>query len=317
MNLTHLRAFREVMRSASISQAARRLGRTQPAVSQAIKLLEEELGLTLFVRQGRDLIPVPEAEYLLIEAESILDRLAVVSRTMKGLVNHRAGELSIAAMPGPSMYLLPAFVSRMLRDRPAVRVSLSARSSQQIRELVSTQSIDFGFADLLPQSGPTARYRVERIVGDCFCALPKAHPLAARATLSYRDLDGMPMATLHSDHVFCQRVRDAFQAEGAACDVVLESQTFLPTIPFVADRRCTTIVDPLTVATAAGLGLAAGDVVFRPLDPPLRYEYALLSPAFRPLSQLATHVKDCWIAEVLDHLHALSANPVRETIEGR
>ncbi len=309
MNLTQLRAFREVMRSSSISQAARRLGRTQPAVSQAIKQLEEELGLTLFIRQGRELIAVPEAAYLLVEAESILDRLSMVSSTMKSLVNHHSGELSVAAMPGPSMHLFPDFLSRVLRDRPAVRVSFAARSSQQMRELASTQSIDFGFADLLPDAGPASRVRAEGIVGDCFCAVPAEHPLAARPVLRCRDLDGLPLATLLGDHVFRQRVLDAIRAEGAACNVVLESQTFVPIIPFVADGRCLTIVDPLTVVTVSRLGLAAGQVVFRPLDPPLRYEYAVLSPAFRPLSQLALHVKERWTAEVVDHLEALDANP--------
>jgi len=85
MNLTQLSAFRAVMTSASLSDAARKLGRTQPAVSLAIRSLEDTLGMKLFERRGRQLVPVPEAQYLLVEAERVLDRLNTVSRTMKSL----------------------------------------------------------------------------------------------------------------------------------------------------------------------------------------------------------------------------------------
>ena len=59
MNLNQLTVFHEVMTTGSISQAARNLGRTQPAISLALKALEDTLGFQLFQRQGRALLPVP------------------------------------------------------------------------------------------------------------------------------------------------------------------------------------------------------------------------------------------------------------------
>ena len=61
MNFAQMSTFQAVMTSASLSDAAHKLGRTQPAVSAAIKALEDQLGLQLFERRGRKLIPVPEA----------------------------------------------------------------------------------------------------------------------------------------------------------------------------------------------------------------------------------------------------------------
>ena len=66
MNLTQLRVFCEIMKSGSISKTANTLGRTQPAVSLAVKNLEQTLGFKLFERQGRQLVPVPEAAYLFL-----------------------------------------------------------------------------------------------------------------------------------------------------------------------------------------------------------------------------------------------------------
>lgn len=68
MNLQQLAVFREVMETGSVSAAARNLGRTQPAVSASLKTLEDSLGMALFHREGRRLIAVPEAHYLLSEA---------------------------------------------------------------------------------------------------------------------------------------------------------------------------------------------------------------------------------------------------------
>ncbi|MCY4180829.1 MAG: LysR family transcriptional regulator, partial [Litoreibacter sp.] len=73
------------MTSASLSDAAKKLGRTQPAVSAAIKALEDQLGLQLFERRGRKLIPVPEAHYLLAEADTILAQVSRVRQTMRSL----------------------------------------------------------------------------------------------------------------------------------------------------------------------------------------------------------------------------------------
>ena len=94
MNFTLLSSFRAVMTSANLSEAANKLGRTQPAVSAAIKTLEEQLGLKLFERFGRRMVPLPEAQYLLAEAEEILSRLERVRLTMRGLVDEKTGNLN-------------------------------------------------------------------------------------------------------------------------------------------------------------------------------------------------------------------------------
>ena len=82
VSIRQLQAFREVMRSGSVSEAARILGRTQPAVSALIANLEAELQLSLFRRQKGRMEPTPEALFFAGEAEAILDRLAVSTRTM-------------------------------------------------------------------------------------------------------------------------------------------------------------------------------------------------------------------------------------------
>ena len=120
MNLQQLAVFREIMNTGSMSAAARNLHRTQPAVSAALKALEDSLGMDLFHRDGRRLVPVPEARYLLSEATDVLNRLSAARANMEGMRDRVRGSLRIVAMPGPSAYLLPAFVSRFTHGTPDI-----------------------------------------------------------------------------------------------------------------------------------------------------------------------------------------------------
>ena len=308
MNLNQITAFRAVMNSGSISQAARKIGRTQPAVSLAIKALEEDLGVELFRRQGRQLVPVPEAHYLLIEAEAILDRMATVSRTMKSLASGRTGSLNVSAMPGAT-YLFSRYVSQMTGPKSDVTISISARSSTQILELAGSQSIDFGFGDAPVNPPPNATYQTEVITADCMCAVSNTHPLARKERIAFTDLDGAPLGVLQKGHTHHVKIRDRFSRAGIGFDTVIDSQTFLPLLPFVHAGFCIAIVDPLTVITEGDLGWRKGEVEFRPLVEPIRYDYAIVSPRHRPLSQMALAVRSGWRNELMRLLESVGARP--------
>lgn len=314
MNFTQLTVFREVMETGSISQTAKKLGRTQPAISLAIKKLERSFGLPLFERRGRRLVPVPEAQYLLAEAATVLDRLSTVMDTMKGLRSAETGSLNVAAMPGPSAYIFPQFISKKIGADASFKTTISSRSSPQIRELASTQSIDFGFADFDEPNGMLPQYHSEIMSADCFCALHHNHPLAQNESVTIADLDGQAIATLQGNHPFPRRLIQAFQQENASFESNISGQFFLPLIPFISLGHCSAIVDPLTVVTEKELNIAGGQVVFVPFDAPIRYEYATLTPSQRPPSQLATRVKDEWMESLFTMLNDMEARPAVESL---
>lgn len=312
MNLTQLTVFREVMETGSISQTAKKLNRTQPAISLALKNLEKTLGLLLFERKGRRLVPVPEAHYLLAETTDVLDRLSTISRTMDGMIKGKSGSLNIATMPGPSAFLFPRFISEWVGGNPDIRTTLSTRSSPQIIELAGTQTIDFGFADFELSVGREPQYSADLIRADCFCAVDREHPLASQGSITIADLDGVPMGGLHATHPFQRKIRQEFEDVSANYNPTVTCQYFLPLIPFVSSGQCCSIVDPLTVATELALNLSSNRVRFIPFQNPLRYEYAILQPTHRPPSQLALKIKAGWKAEVLKVLEQINARPIAE-----
>ena len=297
------------MTSASLSDAAKKLGRTQPAVSAAIKTLEDQLGLQLFDRQGRKLVPVPEAHYLLTETDAILSQLARVRQTMRSLVDGQSGNLSIAAMPGPVSVLFPRFIASQIEGNARINVSILARSSHQIAELARAQSIDFGFADAPENIEAQNLYDAEFISADCFLAIPSNHRLAEKDAISLSDLSDEPMGSLQANHAHQQELRAMFTARDLTFRTTVESQTFLPILQFVSAGQCCSILDPLTVAHVNAAGSMTDHVQVRPLVEKIRYRYAIVAPLYRPVSVLATKMRAAWRDEVLRLLDDVGSQP--------
>lgn len=309
MNFTQISTFRAVMTSESLSDAAVKLGRTQPAVSAAIKALEDQLGLQLFERRGRKLIPVPEAQYLLAEADEIMSQMSRVRDTMRSLSVGQAGTLRVAAMPGPVSLVFPKFIASELGGTEDVAVSIQARTSNQIAELTRAQSVDFGFADAPKNAATETLYQAETISADCQIAVPSAHPLAGKETIGIEDLDSEPMGTLHLSHAQSEAVARAFEERGVGLNKTVDSQTFLPILHFVSAGQCCTIIDPLSVFLARGADALVRGVTIKPMRDPIRYDYALYVPRYRPTSVVAQKMLEAWRTEVMRLLESIDARP--------
>ena len=286
MNFTfrQLKTFREVMRTGSISEAARNLGRTQPAVSAMISGLEAELGFTLFDRAPGRFEPTPEARFFAEEAEAILARIDRTRQSLRNLVAHGQGALRIACHPAASGVFLPEVLARFLADKPDVGASLMMRSSTVIEDLIASQQFDVGFAET-----PARRnsIRQEDFALEYLCALPAADPLAARDHVTPEDLDDRPMATLFAEHSSYRQTAAAFAARGCRLRRRFELQTFLPGLSLVAAEQCCMICDMVTAYSHLRSPTDGPRVVFRRFRPAIISGLSILTPAHRPISLVA------------------------------
>ena len=309
MNFNQISIFRAVMTSASLSDAANKLGRTQPAVSASIKALEDQLGLQLFERKGRKLTPVPEARYLLAEADAILSQVTRVRQTMRSLSDGHSGTLKVAAMPGPVSLIFPKFIASNIGDTDGISVSIQARTSNQIAELTRAQSIDFGFADAISNNSEENLYRSVVISADCPVAVPEGHPLAQKTVISFDDLADQPMGTLPQAHYQTLELARRFATQGITMHSTIDSQTFLPILHFVSAGRCCTVLDPLSVYLVSSDSPMVEGITIRPMSDPIRYRYAIYSPSHRPISVLAKNLLNAWQHEVIRLLKSSGFNP--------
>lgn len=150
-----------------------------------------------------------------------------------------------------------------------------------------------------------------RTRGTIFVALPTAHPLAELDAVALDQLDGEPLGVLQPAHEHHCELKRRFQTDGLLFRPLVESQTFLPILEFVAVGQCCAILDPLTVAHMMQAGLS-DQVVVKQLADPIRYRYAVLTPRHRPISQLAREVRHAWRQEVENLMSQIEADPRTE-----
>src|SRR5262245_52507497 len=118
LDADRLLVFATVAREKGFSAAARKLGRSQPAVSQAVAALEAELDQRLFVREGRTISPTRAGEALLDHAARILDELRAAREHVAAVGAMREGRLSIGTTDTLACYALPAALSEMRARHP-------------------------------------------------------------------------------------------------------------------------------------------------------------------------------------------------------
>lgn len=277
LSLRQLATFREVMRSGSISQAARTVGRTQPAVSTMVQTLEDQLGFALFVRTHGKLTPTPEAHFFLEECEDILRRVERTERTLKRISSLQSGKLKVACHPAASSVFLPRLLTRFLEGKDDLDVSLIMRSSDVIEDLIASQQFDVGFSET-----PEPRASIQQTDYDleCVCVLPTDDPLSAAEVITPDDLDGRPMAVLFDEHRTAIQTEAAFRAAGRSVNKRLELRTFLPGLQFVAAGACTMVCDMITAYSHLLQAPEGARLTIRRFRPRISNSVSILTPGY-------------------------------------
>ena len=197
MKYKQMLAFRMVMLTGSVSQAAERIHISQPAVSNLILSLEQHFGFKLFERRKGRLIPTPDAHHIYENVSEALLGFEKVSQSAHNIRDHKSGSLRIASMPGVyGATFMPDVVSEFLADRDDISVNLQIQPSLKIQRWISSDLYDIGIAELpLIHSGIES----EEFNFKCVCVLPEGHSLLKHETLTPKELDNEPFISLNAD----------------------------------------------------------------------------------------------------------------------
>ena len=144
MDTRQLAAFCAVVERKSFSQAAERLGVTQPAVSLQIRSLEKRLGRQLLDRSGRRVEPTEAGMRLYRGAQRLLAMEAQLVDELGTDEGELAGTLRIGASTGPAAIVVPLLLCEFQRGNPAVTVSLNVSDTQAVVELVAERELELG-----------------------------------------------------------------------------------------------------------------------------------------------------------------------------
>ncbi len=147
LNLNYLRIFLVVYRTRSMTLAAKQLHLTQSGVSQQIKSLEDTLGITLFDRINRKIIPTDEAEMLYAECSQRLDDLENTLRQISKQDDELIGRVKIAYSPSLDEARLVEVLARFSKNNPKVKFDLRTGYATEISDWFEKGKIDFALAD--------------------------------------------------------------------------------------------------------------------------------------------------------------------------
>jgi len=205
----------------NVSVAAEALFTSQPGISKQIRQLEEELGVPIFIRQGKRLTALTEGgEVIVATARRALQELNNLKRVGAEFKAEDVGTLAIATTHTQARYVLPPVLKRFADKYPRVRLLLHQGNPIQVAEQTARAEVDVGIATEALADFP------ELVTLPCYtwnrCVLvPKGHPLTREKTLTLEALARYPIVTYDFSFTGRSQINAAFSAKGLTPNVVL------------------------------------------------------------------------------------------------
>ena len=222
MNLQQLRFLNEIVRQGlKISDAASALYTSQPGISKQIKLLEEELGIEIFVRNGKRIVAITEPGKAVLEiAQRMLHDAGNLKQVAEEFHSQNSGSLTIATTHTQARYALPPTVKQFIKRYPGVKLGLHQGSPTQIAEQVLAGEADIGIA-----TESLALYD-ELVTLPCYewnhCVIaPLKHPLLAEKKLTLVKIAQYPIITYDFAFAGRNKINAAFEAADIQPNIAL------------------------------------------------------------------------------------------------
>jgi len=301
LKLQQLRYLAAVVQNGlNVTTAAQALHTSQPGVSKQIRLLEEELGLTLFVRDGRALKRLtPAGEEVAARALRMLREAQALKSLAKDLKQSDRGSLSIGTTHTQARYVLPRVIRDFRAKYPDVQLHLHQGTSDQIAEMASLDRIDFaintGSQDKFPDFVLLPCYSWHRQI-----IVPKDHPLAQVAKPTLQQLAEYPLVTYVFSFTGPSSLHQQFSRAGLEPNVSLTAR------------------DADVIKTYVRLGLGVGVVASMAIEPEDEKDLAVVEAGHlfpQHITWLGFRAGALLRGFTYDFIQLLAPNLTRERIE--
>ncbi|HYK36831.1 LysR family transcriptional regulator [Alloacidobacterium sp.] len=255
MELSQLETFLAVVTERSFSRAATRLHRTQPAVSQVVRKLEEELGEPLFERASRDGTLTAAGEVLRDYAERLLSLRNEAASALEEVRSLERGRLTLAANEYTCLYLLPV-LDEFRRQCPQISIMVQRSLASRIPDEVLRRTAEIGIVSFQPdndQLGAIAVYADDLI----FVVHPK-HVLAREESVRVRDLGAENFIAHNVASPRRKLVEESFAKHRTPLNIGVELPSLEAIKRFVASGNGVALVPALSVQTEIARGELVG-----------------------------------------------------------
>ncbi|GAB6067272.1 HTH-type transcriptional regulator CysB [Methylothermus subterraneus] len=250
MKLQQLRYIWEIAHHGlNVSATAESLYTSQPGISKQVRQLEDELGIPIFARNGKQLTEITPAGKLIVElAGEILHKAQNIRRIAEEYRDEQCGTLAIATTHTQARYALPPVVKQFMARYPRVALTMHQGTPMQIADLAARGVVDLAIAteamELFENLVMLPCYQWNRCV-----LVPTGHPLSEKQPLTLQDVAAWPLITYVFGFTGRSKLDEAFAQHG------------------LQPRLALTAVDADVIKTYVRLGLGVGIVAKMAYDP--------------------------------------------------
>jgi len=200
MTLTQLEYVLAVDRYRHFGRAAKACFVTQPTLSMQLHKLEEDLGIVLFDRSKKPILPTPSGKAVIEQARSVITEMKKLEMLTKPTGLEVSGEYKLAVIPTLSPYVIPLFLENFSKKCPKVKFQIEELQTQQILQALEQDDIDAGL--LVTPLGVDHLDEQVLFYEPFDLYLNPKHELAKKTKITEEDLDGSDLWLLNEGHCF-------------------------------------------------------------------------------------------------------------------
>ncbi|WP_417880562.1 LysR family transcriptional regulator [Vibrio sp.] len=288
MTFSQLNIFSILANCSSFTSASQQLNISQSGVSHAIKTLEDELGVKLFLRNQNRIELTYVGMRLLERARAILSLEATMRQEATGVKQMKQGTVKIGAFEsGSIIHILPNILEAYRKKYPNIDIFVEEGANKQIHQWLIERRIDIGIMQL-----PQPEYDSFHLLTDKLVALvPKQHPLAKGSEVCLKALCKEPMVLV--DVGFPELITQLLSSQNLKPQIQYHTSQLISALDIVAREEAVSIVATSDLPKSMMIGVTA-----KPLAPTLKRQIGMVvlnkqytSPAVKALLTLTQKMK--------------------------
>ncbi|GAB7521501.1 LysR family transcriptional regulator [Paraburkholderia sp. 2C] len=285
MDIRALRYFAEVVNCGGFSRASEVLHVTQPAISRAVRLLEEECGIRLLTREPKTVKLTREGEVVYRHATQMLRQARQLTSELTDMKSELKGVFRVGLPPLVGSTFFSGVIARFRSEYPGIELQIAEFFSSRLEQALDDGEIDIAAA-MLPID-------TERFVAQLFAAdqlmfvVNPGHEISTHSAMRILALKSHPLVTFTQDFKLCRLIEDACRAQGFVPSIVGRSSHLDFVLAMVASGMGVTVL-PRSVIEKANVGHFVSVPIVKPA---IHFELALV----RPRESYVSHECRAWL----------------------
>jgi LysR family carnitine catabolism transcriptional activator len=277
-SIQQLRVFIAVAHSRSLAEASERVHLSQPAISIALRKLEENVGGALFARTSRQLALTPEGDAFLPVAVRLLNDWNEAFEDLNDQFSKQRGKVTVAALPTLAAGLFPRMIKLFHEAYPRINLSLHDVLAEQINQMVREGRADLGLS-VPPSDADDLTF--EPVLEDSYVAVcPCGHPLLAQSAVAWSQLAAYPFIGINRLSSSRQDIDRIMQSVGERLDILCDARQIATVGRMVAAGLGISVLPSLSFRQ-----IATDGIEHRPLvEPTIRRELGIILSRRHPPS---------------------------------